>query len=668
MSMSSYTNGTPGGPPSGGPPSGGPPTGGPPAGGNPTPPPMAGMNKAGIQIPDMLIDYNERFKNADPTLYRDGVIHQTMGALISKTKPNPLLKGFAGVGKTRVAEDIARRIANKDATVPPQLRESTIYELPISNLLAGAGIVGELEQRLVGLIEFASDKDNDAILFIDEIHMLLSKTDSSYNKIAQILKPSLARGDIRLIGATTSQEARAFDDDPAFSRRFQHLLVDELTREQTVEILRMARGSYSRHYKHKTFVTDDMLPTLAAIADENSRNSSHRPDNALTLMDRAMADAVINHHKAVATATANNDTNMLIMLNAITTINLQESNLKRVARQLMTGLAEKNVYNEADILNGLARIKGQDSITSELLDALRRTQLEVFPRRKPLSWLMCGPSGVGKTEVSKIVAETLTGLPPIILNMTEYGDKMSTTKLLGSPPGYVGSDSNKELPFDPLETNPHQLIIIDELEKAHIDVQRLFMSIFDEGTIRTAAGKTIDFSKAIVVATTNAGRDAITKPSTGFAISGPQGANATKEALIRDLKNFFEPELVGRFSKVIGFNPLNQEVFREIIVDVYSRQRERIIGEHPGFANALPLALPATTLNDIATNEYNPALGARPAEAAVRAWIEDQLIAAQQQQIQAQAQAKAAWTSGASASSTNAAQDDDDNSSETDDA
>lgn len=601
-------------------------TSNPPAGpgSNPPMPSMSSMTGSIDDITDILLNYNERFRNAGPTLFRDDVITQTISVIIGKNKPNALLVGAAGVGKTRIVEDIARRIANDDPLIPKSLKDHVIYELPLSSLVAGAGIVGQLEERVSSLVDFVCDPKNKAILFIDEIHQLTSDRSSTYEKIAQIIKPALARGDMHVIGATTLQESRSFDDDPAFNRRFSRLIVDELTREQTVEILYSARTGLVEHYKHQIKVSDDVLDTVATVADEYAKAGHHRPDNALTLLDRAMADTVLDFNKQLAKATEAQDATALAMLNATKTIPTTERRIRQVAMRLMTGHAQKESLNVQRLEQELSRIQGQDAITAKLVETLHRDDLGVFPRTTPIAWLFAGASGVGKTEVAKIIAKELTGQPPIILNMTEYHSPASINRIIGSPAGYVGSTSNAELPFDCLESNPYRVILLDELEKSDKAVQRLFLSAFDEGRIRTSQGKAVDFSKAIVIATTNAAKETMSKKSVGFGTQAPP----TYSNLVRDLEQHFETEFLARFSEILGFNPLNADTYRDILQGSYVNERERILTDQPRKAALLPVTIPDDELYAIAEKTYLESQGARPAERAARRYIEDTLIAA----------------------------------------
>lgn len=260
------------------------------------------------------------------------------------------------------------------------------------------------------------------------------------------------------------------------------------------------------------------------------------------------------------------------------------------------------------------------------MDRLTREELNLFPTKTPTTWLFAGASGVGKTETVKLIAEGMTGMEPIILNMTEFHSAWSTSKILGAPPGFVGSDSNQELPFDTLESNPHRVILLDEFEKADKAVQRLFLSAFDEGYIRNAHGKMLDFSKALVICTTNAAQEALDGRMIGF---GSNPKSISNQSLTRALQQAFDAELLGRFSLVVGFNPIDRETYRQIMAADYERQRERIVEAKPRLAQTLPASMPDDELRAIEEATYVESQGARPARKAVRIWIEDHLLVAQ---------------------------------------
>jgi ATP-dependent Clp protease ATP-binding subunit ClpA len=322
-------------------------------------------------------------------------------------------------------------------------------------------------------------------------------------------------------------------------------------------------------------------------------------------------------------------------LRSIPQVPLTATRVLDVAKSLMTGNAQRPDFDAATLRTTLLdRLQGQDEVLEKVADRIAREELGLFPTKTPLTCLFAGTSGSGKTETAKILAEQMTGQEPIVLNMTEYHTPSSTAKIIGAPPGYIGSDSDQELPFDTLESNPHRVVLLDEFEKADMAVQRLFLSAFDEGYIRNAHGKLLDFSKAVVIVTTNAAREALSSSSIGF-ISGPRVVS--QQSLNTELAKHFEPELLGRFSLIVGFNQIDEAVFRQIMAADYESQVARIVDAKPRLAQALPAAMPDDELRALAETAYVDSQGARPAYKAVRSWIEDRLMAAQATKTQASA-------------------------------
>ena len=574
----------------------------------------------GSDINDMLINYNETYKSATPALFRDEIVTQTMSIISSSRKPNALLVGPAGVGKTAIVEEIARRIANKEASVPPQLANTTIYELPIATLVAGAGVVGDLENRITEIIKFAQDANNDALLFIDEIHLIADSNNTTYAKIAQILKPAMARGYIRVIAATTMGEAKKLDDDPAFKRRFSSVIVDELTREQTRDILDIVLPGMLTHYQNKVTVAPDVLDEIVMTADR-LMSTGHRPDTAITLLDRALSHSVISHHAAIQEALASGNTTSAQMLQQITHIPLTAKRLNTIAMLLVTGQSQPPHLDAQALQTELSRLRGQEEVLPRIVDALRRRELNIFPRTRPTSWLFAGASGVGKSETATIISSMVTGQKPIILNMAEYHDSASINRIIGSPTGYVGSDSAKERPFDTLASNPYRVIVLDEFEKADMSVQRLFLSALDTGEIQMANGPAVDLSRCIVIATTNAGRQKLSGSQMGF---GDHKHSVSKQSLTKELQKSFDAELLGRFDDLIAFMPLGADDYAQILRDEYDRQVKRICAERPDLSFD---PIDDDTINRLVDETWLVDQGARPAIRAIRALIEDMLLA-----------------------------------------
>ncbi|MCR5280054.1 MAG: AAA family ATPase [Lachnospiraceae bacterium] len=558
---------------------------------------------------DYLINLNSGCRH-NSAMFRDSVINQTLSCLIGRSKPNALLVGAAGVGKTVIVEDIAGRLERKDPRIPDQLKGFTIWEFPLSGIVSGSSLVGDLERKLKAVLDYASDPEKKVILFIDEVHMLISGM-QSYDKIAQIMKPALARGDIKVIGATTLQEVQNFMNDPAFNRRFTRIIVDEISQEQTVELLKSEARKLMDHYNGIVTVDDELLSEVVSIADDYRTAGSHRPDNAITLLDRTMADTVVEQKGAKKGRRSS----------ANKAIKLDGEKLRETAMRLMTGNNIRAVVDIDELKKSLSVIRGQDKALEYLIDTIRRDNLSTFPRKKPLTFLFAGSSGVGKTEVSKIIAETITGVKPIILNMTEFTSSADVNKITGTPIGYKGSDSKAELPFDILESNPYQIIVLDEFEKCDKAVQRLFMSAFDEGYFKTARGKTVDFSRSIIIATTNAGYSK-EKKRIGFSFSDDD----KDEKSVVELSEYYDVELLNRFTKILNFRPISEKCYKEIMKNTYAREVKRIKSSGGNKYDFLPNRLTEDVTECLTKESYNENFGARPVNRTIQKFIEDMIL------------------------------------------
>lgn len=580
---------------------------------------------------ELLIDYNMQFATAGKVLFRDSIIQQSLGAMLGKNKPNILLVGPAGVGKTKIAEDIAFRLSSDDPLIPDALKGYTIYELPLANIVSGSNYVGQVEEKIKAVIDFAEDPKMKVILFIDEIHQLVNESsNSAYTKIAQVLKPALARGLIHVIGATTTQEAKDLADDPAFNRRFTKIIVDELTQDQTTEILFNSKAGLINHYHNKIQINDDTLKTVTLLADEYRPAGSHRPDNALTLLDRAIGDAIVTRKVQEIKAHESGDQTLIQALQAITIIPITERQIKTTAIRLATGNSKPEEVNYDSLSDDLSRIKGQNDILEKLTRILREHECPLYhfdatdgTKNKPETLLFIGPSGVGKTEVTKIISKYVSGTKPIILNMTEFKASNSINRIIGAPAGYVGYDSHSELPFDTLSTNPYQVILLDEFEKCHPSVQTLFMQAFDEGYITTSRGDVIDFSKSIIIATTNAGHTAKAKPLGFSAILGSDEPEEIKTD-IDELGKWFDIALLNRFNHQLTFHEIGEDVYREILQNTYKRDVERILTTHPR-TQLLP-EIPDEDLDKLVKDTYVPEFGARPAAATIKKYVLNQVL------------------------------------------
>lgn len=549
-------------------------------------------------------------KEHTPTLYRDAIIDQLMTVLIGESHPNALLVGPAGTGKTKIVEELAHRIEIKDASVPELLYGCTIYSLQISDIVAGSSMVGELEEKVKSLVEFLSNKDNRAILFLDEFHMLFQE--GLYEKIAQILKPALGRGMIRVIGATTTQEVKNIDTDPAFKRRFTKVIVDELSKDQTLEIVNVYVRKLADHYKMPFNYDEELGRNIVDIADEYCSSNTHRPDNAVTLADRAVANAVVEKYKLLNSP----DINLQNMGRSINGVNLSRRGIIRTALKVATGHNEPKDFSEDEFQSELEYIKGQDDVLEQIIKILRLRNMHVRPMNRPLTFLFAGSSGVGKTEVANIIARYCTDEKPIRLNMAEFYSEASINRLIGAPAGYVGYDSNAEMPFDILDTNPYHVIELNEFDQAHKSVQDLFMNVFEEGYLKDNSGKIIDFSKSIIIATTNAGR---------MDESNPIGINRKKRDIsVSELSEHFKIALINRFNHKMTFHEITREIYEDIMKDTYMKEVQMIKQLRPGAA--LEDELPDFELKTLCDKSFDVRFGARPIKTTVCNYIDNRLM------------------------------------------
>lgn len=581
----------------------------------------------------ILTNYNDLAKNNkfNKALFREDQIMQTLSVLKTKRRPNALLIGGAGVGKTQIVEEIANRLVNNDPIVKTILGDVTIYELQLSQIVSGSSFVGQLEQKVQTIIDFAKDPDNNVILFIDEIHQIMGGSKSSqYNQIAQIIKPELGRGELNIIGATTTQEASVFLTDPAFSRRWYSVQIPELSIEQTEFIVELVRDQFINH--HNVYVPDDIIHDIVTISDEYKQYGSHRPDTAISLMDKAMSDAKIKRLNLIEKmqkdpATANIMTsNMPIILNT--------EQLKQSATALLTG--DDNLFDtNAERLskNLHEQIIGQTEAKTEIIDAVKRLSLHLTKRTKPVSFLFAGPSGTGKTEIAKQLTTSIFGSKSkmIYLNLSEFSNPASLTRITGSPAGYIGSDSKAELPFDSLETSPYQVIVLDEFEKAHRDIQQFFMQALDEGSVKTSNNKSIDFTRSIIIATTNAGVTEMTQSRIGFNQNAELDQNKTTEQIIDLLKTSFNVELLNRFEKIIAFTSISKNDYVKVLAIKYNNLiKEMQINRNdiefkPEYISKTDAETNPTLLK-LADESYAKSSNARPAERTIRKYIENTIL------------------------------------------
>lgn len=553
-------------------------------------------------VNNLLIEMGKN--KTSKTLFRDDLITEIYSILISEKKPNALLVGPAGCGKTDIVEEIAKRISEKSKDVPQVLYGYNIYSMNLSDIVSGCSLVGDLERKVRKLVDHIESEDHKVILFLDEVHMLFGG--ESYKKVAQIIKPALSRGKFMVIAATTTQEVKKIDEDPAFNRRFTRVLVDEMNPEQTRIVLQKTVKAMEKHYGREIAFDPKVADLIVRTADEFCTVGSHRPDNAITLMDRAIATRVIN----------------LQMTNPDAPVILDEKLVQETAFRITSGNSVVKKFDEEKFRKAASKIHGQDDVVNAVAKRLRLYDLHLRPRNKSLTFLFAGPSGVGKTEIAKIIAREYLGEKPIVLNMAEYHSAASINRIIGAPAGYSGADSNRELPFDLLDTNPYQVILLDEFEKCDSSVQRLFLSVFEEGTMKTNIGKEIDFSKSIIIATTNAGCTDASSPI-GFS-SDYRFRNLTTLSLSK----YFDVEILNRFSDRYTFHEIKRQTYKMILRDIMESEIKELeqgrLG--PEVKRLLSEAVTEETIEQLAEKTYDANLGARPAKAAVEEYIDSILL------------------------------------------
>jgi ATP-dependent Clp protease ATP-binding subunit ClpA len=571
-------------------------------------------------VPDLLIDYEKLAKKhkIQKVMFRDNIINRLLTILTTKNHPNALLVGEAGTGKTAIVKDLAVRLYEADPIVTAMLGDKTkIYELPLTNLVAGSGIMGTMEAKLDNVVKFISNPKNNAILYLDEIHQLT--TTQSLKEVAEILKPALASGELHVIGSTTTQELKFWRSNPALTRRFSNLIVDELSNEQTEQILAKLIPVLQKS-NIMVQVDPTILSRVVKTGNQYAKTlDTHRPDSAITVLDQAMA------------------------MSRLQSITLKQSGVTipaKVTEQLIDHAGKQLVNNNNDdsltsqTLSDLQtqfdeNIIGQDKAKSKILKSIRSMILELTPQKRPYSFLFAGLTGTGKTEIAKQLAKVLFGAKDrfIYLNMTEYATDASLTTLIGSSRGYVGYDSAQPLPLDTLKSNPFQIVLLDEFEKASTDVKRLFMQALDEGEISYADGSHVDFSHAIVIGTTNSGTDKLSESHVGFG----NKESITESDLTNALLTSFPPELLNRFEYIVAFDKITKEQYAEIVTIKYNQLRQEIKTSHPELDIIPTVAEPDMPfIQSITDKSYDALKNARPAERSVRHFVEDQLLNANQ--------------------------------------
>ena len=497
---------------------------------------------------------NARDGKIDAIIGRDTEIYRTIQILCRRTKNNPCLIGEPGVGKTAIAEGLALKIAAGD--VPARLADKEIHLLDLTALVAGTQFRGQFESRIKGLVDEVKQEGN-IILFIDEVHNLVGTGDAEGSmNAANILKPALSRGLIQVIGATTFTEYRKnIEKDAALERRFQPVKVEEPSIEECCKILIGIKQYYENFHK---VTVSDALVRRAVVLSERYINDRFLPDKAIDLLDEACTCANLRN-------VAISDYEKLSQ--QIEEINEKEEELSNTTDEggpdyLWTGIpTSKIIENDMKKLGGLeeklkARIIGQDEAIEVLCAAIRRSRVQISPVRRPASFIFVGPTGVGKTELVKQLANQLFETPETLirLDMSEFMEKFSVSRLIGSPPGYVGYDEAGQL-TEKVRRKPYSVILFDEIEKAHPDVMNILLQILDEGKTNDAQGRTVSFENCVIVMTSNAGSN-LNENALGF---NRDKNEASKDKAMKALKEFLRPEFLGRVDEIVVFNTLTKE-------------------------------------------------------------------------------------------------------------
>ena len=590
----------------------------------------------------------------DRIIGRERELDRVIQILSRRTKNNPCLIGEPGVGKTAIAEGLALRIVS--GNVPARLMDKEIQLLDLTALVAGTQFRGQFEARVKGLIEEVKAAGN-IILFIDEVHNMVSTGDSEGTmNAANMLKPALSRGEIQVIGATTFKEYRKYiEKDAALERRFQPVTVEEPSIADTITMLKGVKDYYENYHRVQL---SDAVVTNAVILSERYINERFLPDKAIDLLDEACAAASLRNRAAdellkTQKKLASLNERETELASDIENVNYEElANLRsdiaklkedeeRLAPQagdnavtdddiagvieLWTGIPaarvkESGLQKLSTLEDALrAKIIGQDNAITEIAAAVRRSRVQISPRRRPASFIFVGPTGVGKTELVRVLANELFDTPEslIRLDMSEYMEKHSVSRLIGAPPGYVGYDEAGQL-TEKIRRRPYSVILFDEIEKAHPDVLNVLLQVLDEGRITDAQGRTVNFENTIIVMTSNAGSER-KGGSVGFAKTS---LDLTKEKVMKALEDFLRPEFIGRVDEIIVFNRLEKSDYEKIAALMLDELKP-VLAE-----KGIDFTYDAEVCADLARRACDIGIrGARDLRRLVRKDVEDQLAA-----------------------------------------
>ena len=602
--------------------------------------------------------------NIDPVIGRIKEIERVVQVLSRRTKNNPVLIGEPGVGKTAIAEGLAQKIV--EGNVPDIIKDKKIFTLDLPGMIAGAKYRGEFEERLKSIMGELQNQ-SDIILFIDEMHTIVGAgAAEGAIDASNILKPVLARGELQIIGATTIDEYRKhIEKDSALERRLQPITVEEPNVEDTIQILKGLRDRYEAH--HKVKITDEAISAASELSHRYI-NDRFLPDKAIDLIDEAASKIRVNSYKAPVELKDLEEKLEELQQEKEEAINTQnyekaagirdqEKKLKEELKsnelkweqekqtsnltvgyeeiaqivsdwtsvpvtRMTTEESERLLHLENELHN---RVIGQEQAVQALSNAVRRARVGLKDPNKPVgSFIFVGPTGVGKTLLAKALAESLFGDEDAMtrIDMSEYMEKHSVSRLVGSPPGYVGYDEGGQL-TETVRRKPFSVILFDEIEKAHPDVFNILLQILDDGRLTDSHGKTVDFKNTVIIMTSNVGARSIKKQNVlGFATSTDENKEEyerMKETINEDLRKTFRPEFLNRLDEVIVFHSLKEEQIRSI-VDIMMNDLEFRLKKRD-----INLEVTESTKEFIANQGFDPEYGARPLERTIRKMIEDQL-------------------------------------------
>ena len=610
------------------------------------------------------INLNDRARNGklDPVIGRDEEIRRVLQILSRRTKNNPMLVGEPGTGKTAIAEGLAMRIVRGD--VPENLKSKQIYSLDMGALVAGAKYKGEFEERLKAIVNEVSGSDGEIILFIDEIHTLVGagKGEGAMDA-ANILKPALARGELRSIGATTLDEyQKYFEKDKALERRFQKVMVDEPDELSAISILRGLKERYENHHKVRIkdeaiiaavqlsvrYITDRFLPDKAIdLVDEaasRARLNSYNSPQELNDLDEKLKRLTFEKNKAIKSDNFDRAKELTNEINAT------QEKIKAIHDEWKGGQSAPAIGADdiAQVVSGWTgvpvvklteqesekllhleenlhkRIIGQDEAVSAVARAIRRARAGLNESGKPIgSFIFVGPTGVGKTDLAKALAENMFGDEKLLIrmDMSEYMEKHSVSKLIGAPPGYVGYDDNAGGQLtERVRRKPYSVVLFDEVEKAHPDVFNMLLQILDDGRLTDSKGRVINFKNTIIILTSNVGASQIKKMSSfGFTSGEDDGYDDMKEKINDALKEQFRPEFLNRLDDVIIFRKLTKEEAGRICYKIIDGLRARLKQK------GISLEIAPEAMDKLIEEGYSEVYGARPMKRTVQRRIEDRL-------------------------------------------